>query len=278
MLLGGVLAVLAALALWGGWRLRCMDTKEKKALFKGKINNVFTWAEDHGLLGPTPAFIHDYHQIYPKLKRLEAGYEDVRSECLELLQMKERLVPMSALGGAYTQAGIHVIEWKTFMFKSGSFIEPNCARAPHTAALLRQIPGLYTAFFSILEPHQYVTPHWGYYKGFLRYHLGVVIPRNNADGACWLRVNADPAANARRDSSAIAQGEKYHWRNGAGIAFNDNYLHDACNDSDEIRVVLWLDLRRPMPWYLQLFNMLCLALVYRERSVRRIRENSLIGD
>ena len=72
---------------------------------------------------------------------------------------------------------------------------------------------------------------------------------------------------------------RYYWKNGEGIVFDDNYLHDAANDSDEVRVILWLDLRRKMPFYLQWFNRLCLAVVHREKSVRRIRENaSIIGD
>ena len=32
------------------------------------------------------------------------------------------------------------------------------------------------SFFSILGPHQHLRAHWGYYKGFLRYHLALVVP------------------------------------------------------------------------------------------------------
>ena len=216
--------------------------------------------------------------VYPDLALLEEGYPDIRAECEALLQIKEKLTDTKDLGGAYTQKGIHVIQWKTFLFKSGRFVEPNCARAPKTAAILKRIPGIYTAFFSILEPDQYITPHWGYYKGFLRYHLGVIIPNDNANGECWLRVNADPEANERRDRDAIEKGEVYYWKNGRGILFNDNYLHDARNASDQIRVVLWLDMRRPMPWFLQVFNMACMAIAHREKSIRKIRENSLVRD
>jgi hypothetical protein len=31
-----------------------------------------------------------------------------------------------------------------------------------------------------------------------------------------------------------------------------------------------------MPFYLQLFNMFCLAVAHREKSVKKIRENTLI--
>lgn len=102
-----------------------------------------------------------------------------------------------------------------------------------TAALLRQIPGLYTAFFSILAPKQYITPHWGYYKGFLRYHLGVIVPNNNEGRECFLRVNSDPEFNARRTHDGVEDGETYYWKNGEGIVFDDNYLHDAATSRSE---------------------------------------------
>ena len=105
------------------------------------------------------------------------------------------------LGGGYTEGGIHSIKWKSFMFKSGDFLEENCKHAPKTTEILRQMPGIYTVFFSIID-----------------------------------------------------QGEKYYWHNGEGVIFDDAYLHDAKNDSDEVRVVVWIDVRRKMPRWLQAFN------------------------
>ena len=270
------LAALGLLALYGKRRLDALPNDQKKKLLKQSINGVFIWFEDRGLLQRTPAFMYDYLREYPALKILEDNADVVSEECLSLLDIKDKLTDMSAMGGSYTQAGIHTAKWKTFMFKSGEFVEPNCELCPKTAALLRQIPGVYTAFFSVLDPHQHVVPHWGYYKGFVRYHLGVVIPGNNADHKCYLRVNADLDDNARRDPNLVAKGETYHWKNGEGIVFDDNYLHEAENGTDHVRVVLWLDLRRKMPFYIQAFNRLCLALVYRDKSVKKFRENSLV--
>ena len=253
-----------------------LSAKQKKRLLRKSLSGFFTWCEERGLLSITPAFDHDYHAKFPKLQLLEENWQTIHDECVELLKLDNKLTDISKLGGSYTESGIHVIQWKTFMFKSGTFIEPNCERAPKTAALLREIPGMYTAFFSILAPKQYITPHWGYYKGFVRYHLGVIIPDDNAGRECWLRVNADREHNALRTHDGVEKGETYYWRNGEGIVFDDNYLHDAANESDEIRVVLWLDMRRPMPFYLQALNRLVLFIAHRDKSIRKIQRATVI--
>lgn len=269
-------AVLAALAFLAKRQFEALPKKKKKKLFTKTVNDIFGWFEDKGLMRRTPAFDHDYHETYPELRILEAGYADVRAECEKLLEIKDRLTDVRSLGAGYTDGGIHKAKWKAFMFKSGDFIEENCALAPKTTALLRQIPGMYTAFFSVLDPHQDITPHWGYYKGFLRYHLGVIIPENNANRKCWIRVNGDAEDNAKREKDLVDRGETYYWKNGEGIIFDDNYLHVAANESDEVRVVLWLDMRRKMPFYIQWFNRLCLWLVYHDNSVEKIRRGALI--
>ena len=271
------LAVLATLAFVAKRRFDALPNKRKKKLFTKTVNELYAWLEDKRLMRRTPAFDRSYHRYYPALKQLEAGYADVRAECEKLLGIKDRLTDVRALGAGYTEGGIHTAKWKAFMFKSGEFIEENCAMAPKTTALLKKIPGMYTAFFSVLDPHQDITPHWGYYKGFLRYHLGVIIPENNASGKCWIRVNANVEDNAKEDKDLVYRGEVYHWKNGEGIVFDDTYLHVAANESDEVRVVLWLDMRRPMPFYVQWFNWLCLWLVYHDTSVEKIRRGALIS-
>jgi len=256
-------------------RLPGSGKKGKKRVTKA-FNGMFARCEEAGLIPRMPAFVDDYLDDYPELRSLEAGYAHVRSECERLLGFRTRLTDMAALGGQYTERGIHTIQWKVFMLKSGTFIDENCALAPKTAALLRPLRSVYNAFFSILEPHQYVSPHWGYYKGFVRYHLGVVIPNDNADAKCWLRVNVDRADNAARNKALIERGPKYHWHNGRGVMFDDTNLHDAMNDSAEVRVVLWLDVARKLPRFLDLYNRALLKAVYYEPSVRRFRENAVV--
>ena len=269
--------MLAPAAAVAGWRWARKLSPEKKQALSDLVGRLFASAERNGLIERTAGFRTDYLADYPELEPLERNYATIREECLALLAAKEQLTDVQALGGSYTTGGIYTISWKSFMFKSGEFIEENCALAPRTAALLRGVPGLYTAFFSILDPHQHVRPHWGYYKGFLRYHLGVVVPGNNEGRTCFLRVNDDEADNAARDLELIERGDKYYWREGEGVLFDDTFLHDAANESDEVRVVLWLDLARRMPKPLSLLNRMFLWIAFRDASVKEIRKNAVVS-
>ena len=234
--------------------------------------NLFVGAEARGVFRKMPAFERDLGD-YPELAVLTRNYALIRAEC-EALLARPLVIPGMDQLTDYTAGGIHQIQWKSFMFKSGSFLEDNCALAPRTADLLRGIPGVYTAFFSVLEPHQHIKPHWGYWKGFVRYHLGVVIPGDNAEKKCWIRINAQ--AWDRDNRQAIADGETYYWHNGEAVLFDDTFLHDAANESDQVRVVLFLDLARKMPWPLALLNQLFLWIAHQDKSVREIRANAKI--
>ena len=150
-------------------------------------------------------------------------------------------------------------------------------RQARPADLIRRLPGIYTAFFSVLKPRQKLAPHFGCYKGFPRYHMGVLVPNNNEDGKCWIRINADASDTARRDRSLIEKGERYCWKNGEGVVFDDSYLHEAANDPPGAR--------RPRVRFpakiagvpLDAFNRFCLFVVHNEPSVKRIRRNAIVG-
>ena len=119
-------------------------------------------------------------------------------------------------------------KWKTFFFYGfGKKSELNCAKCPVTAAVLEQIPGLLTAFFSILHPQKHIPAHKGLFKGIIRSHLGLVVPGKN--GECRMQIDK----------------QTLYWQEGKALVFDDTYRHEVWNDSDEIRVVLLIDTIRP---------------------------------
>ena len=236
-----------------------------------RINDVYKSLERRKIITKTPNYVYDYHKDYPKLKILEDNYDIIRKECENILTFHNDITYLEELM-SYTKGGIHAIQWKSFMFKSGVFVKENCELCPQTADLIKKIPGVRTAFFSILGPDQYITPHKGYYYGFMRYHLGVIIPYNNEENKCWLRIGKDQIAKA----ALPKEGDKYYWKNGEGILFNDNYTHDASNESDQIRVVLFLDIERKLPFLISLFNKLILNIAYSRKEVKDIAKNAVL--
>jgi beta-hydroxylase len=120
--------------------------------------------------------------------------------------------------------------WKTFfLYGYGFEAKLGVEMCPRTAALMREIPGMTTAMISILAPRKQILDHRGPYKGVLRYHLGLVVPEDAE--SCRIRVGEDIR----------------HWQEGKSMVFDDTFNHEVWNDTDETRVVLFVDVLRPLP-------------------------------
>ena len=119
--------------------------------------------------------------------------------------------------------------WKTFvLYGFGAKSQRNCAKCPVTAAALARVPGLQSAFFSIIDPGYRIPAHQGVTKGIIRAHLGLKVP---ADGDhCFMRVG----------------DQRVTWREGSCVVFDDSYEHEVQNNTDETRAVLLFDFDRPM--------------------------------
>ena len=119
--------------------------------------------------------------------------------------------------------------WKTFFFYAyGIRADKNCSRCPVTTGVIEAVPGMMTAFFSIIEPGKHIPPHRGPFKGVLRYHLGLMVPEPRE--RCRIRVGSDIR----------------HWEEGGSLLFDDTYEHEVWNDTGGRRVVLFLDVVRPL--------------------------------
>lgn len=113
---------------------------------------------------------------------------------------------------------------KCFSFWSyGHVIAKNAQQVPETSSILNRISGLQTAFFSVFKPGLEISPHRGPYKGLLRVHLALIVPKNRDQ--CGLLVN----------------NEAYHWTEVQCLIFDDTIEHSAWSRSEEERVVLFLD-------------------------------------
>lgn len=171
--------------------------------------------------------VHDSRD-YPFVATIEANWQKIRAELDEILKRRARLPSFHEISPdqRYISHGDH---WKVFiLFGFGVPSERNCARCPETARLLRTVPNLQSAWFSILAPRYHIPIHRGVTKSLLRTHLGLIIPRER--DKCRMRVD----------------DQMVHWEPGKCVVFDDFYRHEVWNDTDEERVVLIFDFERPM--------------------------------
>jgi ornithine lipid ester-linked acyl 2-hydroxylase len=191
---------------------------------------------------------------FPWTKTLESSYPQIKDELhfvlergsipdlTKLSEEQKRIVPEN--------------KWKTFIFCFyGKYVEENCKLCPITSSTIGNIPGIRGAFFSILEPGTHLSRHRGPYKGVLRCHLALAVPRN--EKSCGIEVN----------------GKTYHWKEGKTVVFDDTFEHEAWNDSDQARVVLFIDVERPLPIWLVPMNKFMLRLIATSPFVRNIFTN-----
>ena len=191
----------------------------------------------------------------PWTHELELHSDVIRRELDALLESGNPLPLMQTLAAEEKAIDLER-SWKTFLFEIyGKRWEANRARCPETMRLLEAVPGLSTAMFSVFPPRTRLAPHRGMYKGVLRCQLGLVVPEQSE--ACGLRV-----------SDRIV-----HWEQGRCVVFDDTFEHEAWNDTDEMRIVLFLDFARPLPFPLSVINRALIALIGRSPFVHHMIKN-----
>lgn len=192
-----------------------------------KFMNAVRWAERKNRAGAVhgnPA-VYD-SRIFPWAAELEANWTIIRGELARLMMRRD------ALAGGAKPASATIGEdrgWTTFVlanyFKQN---DHNIAQCPETWRLVQRVPGLVSAMFSVLEPGKRLPSHRGPYNGVLRLHLGLIVPEPRE--AVAIRVD----------------GAVHHWDEGRALIFDDTYEHEARNESDYTRVVLFVDFEKPL--------------------------------
>lgn len=159
---------------------------------------------------------------------LRREWRVIRDEALSIYSHRSAIPPLREISADHRRI-MTDNSWRSFfLFGYGNRIEPNISRAPRTSELVSQIPGLNSAFFSILAPGATIRPHRGVTKAFVTAHLGLVVPRERE--RLWMRVD----------------DERLYWKEGEWLVFDDTYEHEVCNDTDETRIVLLCQVGRPL--------------------------------
>lgn len=176
--------------------------------------------------------------VCPELNAVTGAFPSIRRELQALMQLSARTgLPaydqIDAGQAAYAGGGLR---WSVFFLECFGERPPTArALCPETARVLDQVPDLLQAFFSVLDPRKSIPEHRGPYAGYLRYHLGLTIPREEPP-------------------SLIVNGHRYRWQEGEPILFDDSWPHSVENASPEPRGILVVDIRRPLPPLLDAVN------------------------
>lgn len=174
-------------------------------------------------------------------KKFENNYEAIKKEYLKI---KNEMMLLDVTQLSEEQfAVIEKDRWHFIpLFLYEHKVEKFCKLAPITTTLLEEVPNMTTAIFSTLSPHAKIKKHRGSYGGIMRYHFGLIVPERYFD--CSIYFN---------DGS-----KKYSWKNGESVFFDDTFDHYVENNTDEERVVLYVDFIRPMP---KIFEFISLKLI-----------------
>lgn len=204
---------------------------------------VVAWAERlnvrYSRVGNPP--VHD-NATFTWISGIERDWRPVRAELEHVLERQSELPSVQDIS-----TDVATISqdrgWKSFFLMGyGLSSARNIASCPETWRVLKGIPGLKTAMFSIFEPGKHLPAHRGPYNGVLRLHLGLIVPEPQE----LLAIRVDR--------------QVCHWREGEVLVFDDAYEHEAWNHTAHTRVVLFVDFVKPLRFPANVVNWLILNL------------------
>jgi beta-hydroxylase len=179
------------------------------------------------------AFLSEFAQV----SLLRNAYADIREEALAVVAA--RRTAAVAQERFFTAIAPPGNNWTKFALRwHGPITEEARRFCPRTCAVLDAIGPdvLPVAMFSVLQPGSHIKPHNGPYKGCWRYHL-------------CLQTEQDAA----RAPYILVDGQKYMWRQGEDVLFDDTYWHEVHYPAPppgtpaealKPRIVLFADIQR----------------------------------
>jgi hypothetical protein len=169
---------------------------------------------------------------------LQANVETIRNEYLSVAQDKK-------LASDYTDTGhqqLHQGKWEWHSYLNKGSVQGHFAfHFPQTSKILnelRQENLLFEGtpfgfcFFSSLHGNSRIQPHVSPMNLRLRVHLPLIVPKEDPTDQeikCGMKVG--PIAR--------------QWKEGKALVFDDAYEHSVWNETDQLRVLLLVDMWHP---------------------------------
>ena len=179
-----------------------------------------------------PVLYPDIDAICPELRQLEEAYPIIKQEYLAVCKRLDR-VPryheVDRLQYELSNSPSALKNWRVYFLEAmGRKATLHRQQCPATAGVLDRIPGVFEAFFSMLEGGKSIPTHSSPYWGYLRYHLALEVPTQG------------PQPQMRVGSQWLT------WVEGKGFLFDDSWDHELVNENPNLRSVLIVDIARPM--------------------------------
>jgi len=194
----------------------------------------------------TPPIL-DTDLYFPSAKDFVAKWRGIRDEALAVRldkvprfhELMKEQADISANDGR---------DWRMFIMRAyGIDVPDNLACCPTIAGLIENQPEVMSCALSFLAPGKHVPKHRGPFRGILRFHLILAMPRTpSGDVAAVLEIDGKP----------------YRLADGDCLLWDDTFPHEVWNKSDEVRVALLLDVwRRAMPYDMEVLSRLVVGAV-----------------
>jgi aspartate beta-hydroxylase len=201
-------------------------------------------------------------EVFPGGADFAAAWEGLRDEALAVAGMFDQIPKFHEIMREQTAISANDgRDWRMFVMKAyGADVRPNLARCPLLATLLGDHPEALSATFSYLAPGKHVPLHRGPFRGVLRFHVGLSMPRDDGgELGATLWIDGVP--------HRLADGETLLW--------DDTYPHEVLNATDKVRIALLLDVWRPgMPADMAALSSLLVGTV---GAIARVRPHVFSG-
>lgn len=193
------------------------------------LGDSVRWLYDHRI--DTPPVL-DTERYFPNAVRFTAAWETLRDEALQIAGQLHTVPRFHELMPQQEEISANDgRDWRMFVMKAyGHVSHENLSRCPAIASILTHCPEVLSATYSFLAPGKHVPEHRGPFRGVLRFHLGLSMPRDakgNLGAILWI------------------DHKPHLLDNGECLLWDDTFPHELLNTTDQVRAVLLLDVWRP---------------------------------
>ena len=215
-------------------------------IYLRQIRIVYMFSFIITLFTRTPPFL-DKKEFFPNYILFENEFYNIKQEVVNLLNKTNGGKEIGFTKDTFDKKENSYIGqdvdiklnrgWRVFHVKLSKHYNNDALKIfPSLCSVLKQIPEVINCSVSILDEKTFIPIHNGYYKGMLRFMLPIIIPKDYTN--VFLCNNY----------------EKYYWKEGVGVLWDDTFPHKVFNHTNEVRVVLYMDIIRPIPGLLGYLN------------------------